>query len=100
GVGEQTGHLVVLVHLGHTAHAPAEVLVHHGRRIGVEGVQGIGAEQLPDLLVAQPGRGAHSPAPAGSMPCSIKLTRSRPSPERILLLTVPSGWSSRTATSW
>ena len=93
-VGQQAGHLVVLGHLDRAPHAPVEMRLDHGRGLGVHGVEGVGAEELLDLRVTQGREVVHSPAPAGSMPRSIRLMRSRPSPDRIRLLTVPSGSSS------
>ena len=82
-------------------HAFLEVRLDDGGRLGVHGVERVGAQQLLDLGVAQRlRRRAHSSAPAGSTPRSARLTRSRPRPDRIRLLTVPSGSSSSTATSW
>lgn len=80
--------------------AVVEMALHHRRSLGIDGVQGVDAEQLLDLRVARlAALGSHCSAPAGSTPRSARLMRSRPRPERMWLFTVPSGSSSISATS-
>ena len=50
-VGQQAGHLVVLGHLGGALHALLQVVFDHGRRLGVDGIEGVHAEEILDLLV-------------------------------------------------
>ncbi len=65
-----------------------EVLLDDRPFLGVDGVEGVGAQHLLDLGVV------HTVTPA-----SVSVSRSFASPLRILLLIVPSGVSSSAATS-
>ena len=51
GVGQQGGHLVVLGQLGRAAGTLAHVGGHGGGLVGVDGVEGVGAQELGDLVV-------------------------------------------------
>ncbi len=100
GVGQEPNYFVVLRHFDGATHAPLEVRLDDGGDLGFHGVERVGTQQLFDLLVAHlRRRHAHSSDPAGSMPRSIRFTRRRPRPDRIRLLTVPSGSFNKVATS-
>ena len=70
-----------------------EVRVHHASLVVVDRVDRVGREQVADLLRAQ--LTIHD----SSIPRSSNCCRSRMSPVRIRLFTVPSGWSNIRATS-
>ena len=91
-VGQQAGHFVMLGHLDRAPDAPREMPLDHGRRLGIHRVEGVDTQQPLYLPVDGIGLvGTHDSAPAGSTPSSARLIRSRPSPDRMRLLTVPSG---------
>lgn len=99
GVGQQPGHFMVLGHFDRALHALVEVSLDHLGRLLVDGIERIGTQQLLDLPVFGFGETVgHCSAPAGATPRSARLTRRRPRPDLMRLLTVPSGSSSITAT--
>ena len=69
-----------------------QVLLELGELVAVDGVEGVGRQELARLLV-----GHHASTPR--TPASARTARMRRMPLRIRLLTVPSGWSSSRATS-
>jgi hypothetical protein len=91
--GERRGHLAMLPDLGLARRAVAEVTLDQLALICIDGIEGVGAEKLFDfgmaLLVA------HVP----TSPAWVKGRRRWRSPERMRVLTVPSGSPSRHATS-
>ena len=94
-VGEERRDLTVLGHLGATAGTGREVGLDRGALVGVDRVEGVGPEEVDDLVVG------HVPLVHGwpPTPASASPVRRRRSPERILVFTVPSGSSSIDATS-
>ena len=94
-VGQERGDLTVLGDLGPAPGARRQVGLDRGALVGVDGVEGVGAEQLGDLVVGH-ALVAHGWPPT---PASARPERRRRSPVRILVFTVPSGSSSIVATS-
>ncbi len=91
-VGQESGHFAVVPDLVATTRAGLEVAFDLGCLVGLDGVQGEGAQQLFDLVVAQTAHGY-------PMPAAARLVRMRRSPARILDFTVPSGACRSDATS-
>jgi len=79
--------------LGAAAGALVEMAVDGVALVALDGVEGVGPEELGDLIVGQ--LSLHTPP----IPASTRSARIRFSPERMRLFTVPSGWSSLVATS-
>ena len=93
-VGEEGGGLPVPLDLGPAAGAAGQVGLDHVALVVVDGVEGEGSEELLDVVVGE--AAAHGAPP---IPASTRTVRKRRRPERMRLLTVPSGSSSRLATS-
>ncbi len=83
----------MVVQLGPATGAVGEVLLDLAGLVAVDGVEGVGPQELFDLAG---GERCHDAPPA---PASTNSTRIFLSPERMRLLTVPSGSPSRVATS-
>ena len=82
----------MLGHLGPAARTVEQVQLDLLPLLAVDRVEGIGAEELLEVGVAQ--ASLHAPP----IPASMRLARIRRSPARMRLLTVPSGASSASAT--
>ena len=93
--GEHRGHLAVLLHLGASPRVRRRGSASDGAAlVGVDGVEGVGAEQRLELLGRMAtSRRLASPAHASPTvsPTAASSPRSRFSPARIRLFTVPSG---------
>ena len=85
-------HLAQAVELGPAARAGLQMLLELGELVAVDGIEGVGTQELARLVV-----GHHASTPR--TPASARTARMRRMPLRIRLLTVPSGWSSSCATS-
>ena len=92
-VGEQRGRLPVPFHLGPATGTAGQVGLDDVAFVVVDGVQGERSEELLDVVVGE------VCAHGAPIPVSTRTVRSRRRPERMRLLTVPSGSSRRTATS-
>ena len=85
-VAESPGHLTEGIELGAAAGARIEVCLQLGELLAVDGVEGVGAEELAGIVV-----GHHASAPRTPASESARRARIRRMPLRIRLFTVPSG---------
>ena len=84
--------LAQAVELGATTRAGLEMLLELGELVAVDGIERVGTQQIAGFFVRH-----HASTPR--TPASARTARMRRMPLRIRLLTVPSGWSSISATS-
>ncbi len=91
-VAQRGRHLAVGVELGPTARALGQVGLDHLVLVAVQGVEGEHGQELSGLLMAH-----HASTPW--TPASTRAARMRRMPLRMRLFMVPSGVSSRAATS-
>ena len=92
-VGDQSRHLPVLGHLGRAPWALGQMGADGGGLVGIDGIERERTQERSDLVVV------HGSVHAVSTPCCASADRSRRSPLRIRLFTVPSGWPRIDATS-